>query len=298
MVESKTKQKILSERYIGPNLLLLTVIYLGLLIAGGSRLSAAIAIPHDSVEKAVAYMTKYGWTIQLGSFFELASAIPLGIFIATTIGRIRYLGIRNCRRAHRVPWWRRGNHDVGSFRSDQLVPYQTGNRGGRRRGGRSAVDQFRRCRSRFRRAARLLRCRCFTCSRPSQKPATLAYVVRHCHRHSMRACRVHCVEFQSRLLYSSGPLRQHRLDGRGISNASREHPRFNRRLGASFGSIVSTDSRTSSTATGASMKATTRRSETMSLGQRQAGRIRRKRKAGVFGLWAKPGPTQILGCFR
>ena len=94
MIESKTKRKTLSERYIGPNLLLLTVIYLGLLIAGGSRLSAAVAIPHDSVEKAVTYMTKYGWTIQLGSFFELVSAIPLGIFIATTISRLRFLGIR------------------------------------------------------------------------------------------------------------------------------------------------------------------------------------------------------------
>lgn len=94
MVEPGTRRKILSERYIGPNLLLLTAIYLGLLIAGGSRLSAAMAIPHDSVEKAAAYMTKYGWTIQLGSFFELLSAIPLGIFIAATIGRLRFLGIR------------------------------------------------------------------------------------------------------------------------------------------------------------------------------------------------------------
>lgn len=81
-------------RYRGPNLLLLTVIYLGLLLAGGSRLSAALAIPHDSAEKAVAYMAKYGWSIQLGSFFELASAIPLGIFIATAVSRLRFLGIR------------------------------------------------------------------------------------------------------------------------------------------------------------------------------------------------------------
>lgn len=95
MVESKTKREILGGRYSGPNLLLLTVIYLALLIAGGSRLSAAMAIPHDSAEKALAYMTKYGWRIQLGSFFELLSAIPLGIFIATTIGRLRFLGVRN-----------------------------------------------------------------------------------------------------------------------------------------------------------------------------------------------------------
>lgn len=95
MVESKTKRKNPGERYSGPNLLLLTALYLGLLIAGGSRLSAALAVPHDSVEKAVAYMAEYGWTIRLGSFFELASAIPLGIFIAATIGRLRFLGIRS-----------------------------------------------------------------------------------------------------------------------------------------------------------------------------------------------------------
>lgn len=94
MSEAKAKQVILHGRYTGPNLLLLTLIYLGLLLAGGSRLSAALAVPHDSAERAVAYMAKFGWTIQLGSFFELVSAIPLGIFIATTISRLRFLGVR------------------------------------------------------------------------------------------------------------------------------------------------------------------------------------------------------------
>jgi hypothetical protein len=95
MVESTSKRVMAGERHSGPNLLFLTLMYLALLIAGGSRLSAAFAVPHDSAEKAVAYMAKYGWTIQLGSFFELASAFPLGIFIATTISRLRFLGIRS-----------------------------------------------------------------------------------------------------------------------------------------------------------------------------------------------------------
>jgi hypothetical protein len=95
MVETRAKQGTVSERHRGPNLLVLTLIYLGFLVAGGSRLSAAFATPQDSVEKAVAYMASYGWTIQLGSFFELASAIPLGIFIATTISRLRFLGVRS-----------------------------------------------------------------------------------------------------------------------------------------------------------------------------------------------------------
>ena len=81
-------------RHAGPHLLLLTLVYVGLMIAGGSKLSAAFAIPKDSAEKAVAYVAQHGWAIQLGSFFELGSAIPLGIFIATTISRLRFLGVR------------------------------------------------------------------------------------------------------------------------------------------------------------------------------------------------------------
>ena len=81
------------QRHAGPNLLLLTIIYAGLMLAGGSRLSAAFAIPHDSTERAVAYVAQHGWSIQLGSFFELLSAIPLGLFFATTISRLRFLGV-------------------------------------------------------------------------------------------------------------------------------------------------------------------------------------------------------------
>ncbi len=83
-----------SKRHAGPNLLMLVLIYVGLLIMGGSKMSAAFAIPKDSAEKAVAYLAKNGWAIQLGSFCELGSAIPLGIFIATTVSRLRFLGVR------------------------------------------------------------------------------------------------------------------------------------------------------------------------------------------------------------
>lgn len=76
------------------SLLLLTLIYVGFMVAGGSRLSAAHRIPLDSAEKAVAYIAKNGWSIQLGSFFELSSAIPLGIFVAATVGRLRFIGVR------------------------------------------------------------------------------------------------------------------------------------------------------------------------------------------------------------
>jgi hypothetical protein len=82
------------KRHAGPNLLLLTIVYVGLMLAGGSRLNAAHHIPVDSAAAAIAYVAKNGWSMQLGSFFELGSAIPLGIFFAVTVSRLRFLGVR------------------------------------------------------------------------------------------------------------------------------------------------------------------------------------------------------------
>lgn len=82
------------NRHPGPNLLLLTLIYAGFMVAGGSKLIAAFRFPHDSAEKAVAYLAQNGWSIKWGSFCELASAMPLGIFTATIVSRLRFLGVR------------------------------------------------------------------------------------------------------------------------------------------------------------------------------------------------------------
>jgi hypothetical protein len=82
------------KHHAGPPLLLPALVYVGLMLAGAFKLSAAFAIPRDSAEAAVAYVAKYGWSIQLGSFFELGSAIPFGVFVATTVSRLRFLGVR------------------------------------------------------------------------------------------------------------------------------------------------------------------------------------------------------------
>jgi hypothetical protein len=84
----------LVKRHAGPNLLLLTIVYVGLLIAGGATVRAAFLIPHDSADAAVAFVAKHSLAIRWGSFCELGSAIPLGIFIATAVSRLRFLGVR------------------------------------------------------------------------------------------------------------------------------------------------------------------------------------------------------------
>lgn len=81
------------QRHAGPSLLVLTLVYIALLLAGGSKVSVAFHVPHDSAA-AVAFVTLNSWAIRWGSFFEFDSAIPLGIFMAVSISRLRFLGIR------------------------------------------------------------------------------------------------------------------------------------------------------------------------------------------------------------
>ncbi|MBT9331229.1 hypothetical protein [Paracidobacterium acidisoli] len=75
-------------------MILPAVIYTLLMFGGGATLSAAFGIPHDSVQKAAAYMAKVSLQIRWGSFCELASAIPLGVFVATAVSRLRFLRVR------------------------------------------------------------------------------------------------------------------------------------------------------------------------------------------------------------
>jgi hypothetical protein len=80
------------QRHAGPSLLALTLVYVALMIAGGSTVSAAFHVPHDAT--AVAFVAQHSWAIRWGSFCEFGSAIPLGIFMAVSISRLRFLGIR------------------------------------------------------------------------------------------------------------------------------------------------------------------------------------------------------------
>jgi hypothetical protein len=83
------------DHHRGPNLMVLTLIYLAFLLLGGSKVSASFHIPLDSVDKAVGFVTANSGAIKWGSFFELASAIPLAIFIATATSRLRFLKVRS-----------------------------------------------------------------------------------------------------------------------------------------------------------------------------------------------------------
>lgn len=81
------------QRHAGPSLLVLTLVYIALFAASGSKVSVAFHVPHDSAT-APAFVAQNSRAIRWGSFFELGSAIPLGIFMAVSVSRLRFLGIR------------------------------------------------------------------------------------------------------------------------------------------------------------------------------------------------------------
>ena len=81
------------HRHPGPSLLALTLVYLALMFAGGSKVVVAFHVPHDAAT-AVPFVAQNSAPIRWGSFFEFGSAIPLGIFMAVSTSRLRFLVIR------------------------------------------------------------------------------------------------------------------------------------------------------------------------------------------------------------
>ncbi len=73
-------------------LLALTIAYLALMIAGAMNVKIAFGVPQDSAT-AAAFVAQHSEAIRLGSFLEFVSALPLGIFMAVSIDRVRSLGV-------------------------------------------------------------------------------------------------------------------------------------------------------------------------------------------------------------
>ena len=65
-----------------------------LFIASASRVSVAFHVPHEPAA-AIAFVAQNDGAIRWGSFLEFLSAIPLGIFMAVSVSRLRFLGIRS-----------------------------------------------------------------------------------------------------------------------------------------------------------------------------------------------------------
>ncbi|MGH9682617.1 MAG: hypothetical protein ACRD4S_03255 [Candidatus Acidiferrales bacterium] len=74
--------------------MMLAFIYAALVVAGAVSMHAAFAMPQEYAAPDIAHFARYRTSLQWGSFLELASAMPFGIFVAAVVSRLRFLGVR------------------------------------------------------------------------------------------------------------------------------------------------------------------------------------------------------------
>jgi hypothetical protein len=86
-------------RFAGPPLLLLAIVYTLLFVA--SFVSAALlrhgapfVTPFGDAEAARAFFAANPLAVKVSAFFFFGSAVPLAIYSATVVSRLRYLGVR------------------------------------------------------------------------------------------------------------------------------------------------------------------------------------------------------------
>ena len=89
----------LQSRHAGPPLLLLALVHLLLLVASIFaatllRHGAVYINPYSSSQAVQGFFANSPQAIRVGTFFFFGSAVPLGLFTATVVSRLRFLGVR------------------------------------------------------------------------------------------------------------------------------------------------------------------------------------------------------------
>ena len=88
-----------SSSFSGPSILLLAVAHIMIFVANlvavaTLRHGAPYVNPFAPAEVVRSFFLENARAVQIGSFFLFGSAIPLGIFAATIVSQMRYLGVR------------------------------------------------------------------------------------------------------------------------------------------------------------------------------------------------------------
>jgi len=95
----KLLQKEPAHFHRGPRLVPISLVYIALAIAGvvagfALRQGGKYVTPYDSPEQILHFMADFPVAVRLSAFLLFASAVPLGIFTATIVSRLRFLGVR------------------------------------------------------------------------------------------------------------------------------------------------------------------------------------------------------------
>jgi hypothetical protein len=88
-----------AARHRGPSLLAVALVYTLLFVASiaGATLMAGgehFPSPYQAEALSASYFGAHGNAVRFSSFLQFGAAIPLGIFTATVVSRLRFLGVR------------------------------------------------------------------------------------------------------------------------------------------------------------------------------------------------------------
>src|SRR5262245_8240394 len=89
-----------ASRHLGPHLGVLAIVVAVLSIAGAAFVVASwtgfppVPPPWSPPEAIGAYVGEHAHAALLCAWFQFGAAIPLGLFTATAVSRLRFLGIR------------------------------------------------------------------------------------------------------------------------------------------------------------------------------------------------------------
>lgn len=98
-MSSTTQARAASPRHAGPNPGILAIVFTALFLAGLVPVTLLMGdthfpAPSQPAEEIVAYFRQHSARVALCAFFQFASAIPLGIYVATMTSRLRFFGVR------------------------------------------------------------------------------------------------------------------------------------------------------------------------------------------------------------
>src|SRR5882757_6036624 len=88
-----------SKKHAGPHLGILAILYTLLFNAGLYCVISFTGGPHfpgpwESNETLAAYFQGHATSVRWAAFLQFGAAIPLGIFTATVVSRLHFLGVR------------------------------------------------------------------------------------------------------------------------------------------------------------------------------------------------------------
>jgi hypothetical protein len=95
----KTESPDAIRRHAGPHLGAVAIVYTVLFIAGLYPVTIFADATHypgpwESAEVIVAYFQTHAWHVLMCAFLQFGSTIPLGVFTASVVSRLQFLGVR------------------------------------------------------------------------------------------------------------------------------------------------------------------------------------------------------------